>query len=159
MFGSPKRLGDNVISTRTIRVVAVAAMVSTGILTSGLINVGGASAAATPKLVVTPSTGLTNKKFVFVSGTGLRAHDSVYITECQANAKGEAGCNIDTAVPVTITSKGVLPKTKFKVITGTVGNGKCGTAASNLRKCAVSAGNVSGGDSAVFKIVFAAPKK
>jgi hypothetical protein len=148
-----------VISTRTIRVVAVAAMVSTGILTSGLINVGGASAAATPKLVVTPSTGLTNKKFVFVSGTGFKAHDSVYITECQANAKGEAGCDINTAVPVTITSKGVLPKTKFKVFTGTIGNGKCGTAASNLRKCAVSAGNVSGGDSAVFKIVFAAPKK
>src|ERR1035438_6088410 len=95
MISSPKRWRDNVISTRTIRVVAVAAMVSTGILTSGLINVGGASAAATPKLVVTPSTGLTNKKFVFVSGTGFKAHDSVYITECQANAKGEAGCDID----------------------------------------------------------------
>src|ERR1035438_41278 len=122
MLSSPKRWRDNVISTRTIRVVAVAAMVSTGILTSGLINVGGASAAATPKLVVTPSTGLTNKKFVFVSGTGFKARDSVYITECQANAKGEAGCDIYTAVPVTITSKGVLPKTKFKVFTGTIGN-------------------------------------
>ena len=147
------------ISTRTIRVVAVAALLSTGILTSGLINVGGAGAAATPKLVVTPSTGLKNHSSVTVSGTGFKPKDSVYITECQANAKGEAGCNIDTAVPVTITSKGLLPKTKFKVITGTIGNGKCGTAASNLKKCAVSAGNVSGGDSAVFKITFAAPKK
>jgi hypothetical protein len=159
MFDPPKRLGDNVISTRTIRVVAVAALLSTGILTSGLINVGGAGAAATPKLVVTPSTGLKNHSSVTVSGTGFKPKDSVYITECQANAKGEAGCNIDTAVPVTITSKGLLPKTKFKVITGTIGNGKCGTAASNLKKCAVSAGNVSGGDSAVFKITFAAPKK
>lgn len=147
------------ISTRTIRTLAVAALLSTGIVTSGLINVTGAGAAAKPKLVVTPSTGLTNKKFVFVSGTGFKAKDSVYITECQANAKGEAGCDIDTAFPVTITSKGVLPRTKFEVITGTIGNGKCGTAASNLKRCAVDAGNASGGDSAVFKITFAAPKK
>jgi hypothetical protein len=139
--------------------VAVAALMSTGILTSGLVNVTGASAAAKPKLVVTPSTGLTNKKFVFVSGTGFKPKDSVYITECQANAKGEAGCDIDTATPVTITAKGVLPRTKFKVITGTIGNGKCGTTAANLKKCAVDAGNASGGDSAVFKISFAAPKK
>jgi hypothetical protein len=139
--------------------VALAAVLGTGIVTSGLINVGGASAAATPKLVVTPSTGLKNHSTVTVSGTGFKAKDQVYITECQANAKGESGCDIDTATPVTITSAGILPKTKFKVVTGTIGNGKCGTAASNLRKCAVSAGNASGKDSAVFKIVFAAPKK
>jgi hypothetical protein len=137
----------------------VAALLSTGIVTSGLINVTGASAAAKPKLVVTPSTGLTNKKYVYVSGTGFKPKDSVYITECQANAKGESGCDIDTAYPVTITSKGVLPRTKFEVVTGKIGNGKCGTAASNLKKCAVSAGNASGGDSAVFNITFAAPKK
>ena len=147
------------ISTRTIRVVAVAAVLSTGILTSGLINVGGAGAAATPKLVVTPSTGLTNHKIVTVSGTGFKPKDNVYITECQANAKGEAGCDIFTALPAKISAKGVLAKTKFKLVTGTVGNGKCGTATSNLKKCAVSVGNASGGDSAVFKIVFAAPKK
>ena len=137
----------------------MAALLSTGIVTSGLINVTGASAAAKPKLVVTPSTGLTNKKYVYVSGTGFKPKDSVYITECQANAKGESGCDIDTAYPVTITSKGVLPRTKFEVVTGKIGNGKCGTAASNLKKCAVSAGNASGGDSAVFNITFAAPKK
>ena len=148
------------ISTRTIRVVAVAALLSTGILTSGLINVGGASAAAAkPKLVVTPSTGLTNHKTVTVSGTGFKPKDNVYITECQATAKGEAGCDIFTALPAKISSKGVLAKTKFKVVTGKIGNGKCGTTAANLRKCAVSVGNVTGGDSAVFKIVFAAPKK
>ncbi len=147
------------ISTRTIRTVAVAALLSTGLATSGLINVTSASAAATPKLVVTPSTGLTNHKTVTVSGTGFKPKDMVYITECQANAKGEAGCDIDTATLVVITAKGVLPKTKFKVVTGTIGNGKCGTAASNLKKCAVSAGNISGGDSAVFRITFAAPKK
>ncbi len=153
--GSPNRWGENVLLTRTIRVVAVSALLSTGILTSGLINVGGASAVTyKPKLVVTPFTGLKNHSSVTVSGTGFKPKDQVYITECQANAKGAGGCDILTAVPVTITSKGALPKTKFKVITGTIGNGKCGTAASNLKKCAVSAGNASGGDSAVFKIVF-----
>ena len=142
---------------RTIRMAAVAALLST-VVTSGLVNVSGA-AAVTPKLRVTPSTGLTNHKTVTVSGTGFKPKDMVYVTECQATAKGEAGCDIATATPVKISAKGVLPKTKFKVVTGKVGNGKCGTATSNLKKCAVSAGNVTGGDSAVFKIVFAAPKK
>lgn len=144
---------------RTIRVGAVAALLSTGILTSGLVNVSGASAAAKPKLVVTPSARLTNKKFVLVSGTGFKPKDTVYVVECQATTKGENGCDINTALPVTISAKGVLPKTKFKVLTGKIGNDRCGTAASNLKSCAVSAGNISGGDSAVFKIVFAAPKK
>ena len=56
MIDSLKRLGDNVLSTRTIRVVAIAVLLSTGIVTSGLVSVTNASA-ATPKLVVTPSTG------------------------------------------------------------------------------------------------------
>lgn len=117
-------------------------------------NVGGANATTTPKLVVTPSTGLTNHKTVTVSGTGFKPHDNVYITECQANAKAAPGCDIFTALPAKISATGVLAKTKFKVLTGTIGNGKCGTNATNLRKCAVDVGNASGKDSAVFKIVF-----
>lgn len=142
--------------TRTLRVAALAALLSTGILTSGLVNITSASA-ATPKLVVTPSTGLRNHSTVTVSGTGFKPRDQVYITECQVTAKGEAGCDIFVALPVKISSRGVLPKTKFKVVTGQVGNGKCGTTATNLRKCAVSVGNDSGGDSAVFKIAFKLP--
>ena len=138
--------------------VATAALLSTGILTSGLINVTSANAVTTPKLVVTPFTGLRNHTIVTVSGTGFKPRDTVYITECQVSAKGEAGCDIFTATPVKISARGVMPKTKFKVVTGTVGNGKCGTNATNLKKCAVSAGNANGGDSAVFKIVFALPK-
>jgi hypothetical protein len=52
-----------------------------------------------------------------------------------------------------------LKKTKFKIVTGTIGSGKCGTKASNLKSCAVSAGNISGKDTATFDIVFALPKK
>ena len=143
---------------RTIRVAAAAAMLSTGILASGMLGLTSASA-ATPKIVVTPATGLKNHGTVTVSGSGFKAKDQVYITECQANAKGEAGCDIFLATPVKISATGVLAKTKFKVLTGTIGNGKCGTAAANLKKCAISVGNASGGDSAVFKIVFALAKK
>jgi hypothetical protein len=157
MFDSPKRLGENVLSIRTIRVAAVAALLSTGILAGGLVNVISASA-ATPRLVVTPYTGLRNHTTVIVSGTGFKPRDTVYITECQVSAKGQAGCDIFTALPVKISARGVMPKTKFKVVTGTVGNGKCGTNATNLKKCAVSAGNANGGDSAVFKIVFTLSK-
>jgi hypothetical protein len=138
--------------------MAAAAMLSTGILASGVIGLSSASA-ATPKIVVTPATGLKNHGTVTVSGTGFNAKDQVYITECQATAKGEAGCDIFLATPVKISATGVLAKTKFKVATGTIGNGKCGTTAANLKKCAISVGNASGGDSAVFKIVFALAKK
>jgi len=154
-----KRVGDSVISMRTIRVVGVAALLSTGVLTSGVLSVTSASAAAKPKLVVTPTTGITNGKSVLVSGTGFKPKDTVYITECLATAKGQAQCDIQTATPVTITATGVLKKTKFKIVTGTIGSGKCGTKASNLRSCAVSAGNIAGKDTATTDIVFALPKK
>jgi hypothetical protein len=97
-----------------------------------------------------------------VSGTGFKPKDTVYITECQAKAKGEAQCDIDTATPVKISATGVLKKTKFTIVTGTIGSGKadkCGTNASTLRSCAVSAGNISGKDTAVFDFTFALPKK
>ena len=115
--------------------------------------------ARTSSIVVTPATSLHNNEAVHVSGTGFKPHDSVYITECLATAKGEAGCDINVVVPATINAKGVLAKTTFNVATGTIGNGKCGTTAANLRKCAVSVGNASGGDSATFVVTFALPKK
>jgi hypothetical protein len=154
-------VGDIVISMRTIRVAAVAVILSTGVLTSGVL-ITSAGAAAKPKLFVTPSTGLTNGKSIFVSGTGFKPKDTVYLTECQATAKGEAQCDIATATLVKISATGVLKKTKFTVVTGTIGSGKldkCGTKASNLKGCAVSAGNISGKDTATTDTVFALPKK
>ena len=142
---------------RTIRIAAAAAAISTGVLAGGFSGV--ASAKAVPKLIVTPSSGLTNSKTVIVKGTGFKPKDQVYITECLRTAKGQAGCDIATAVPQFITSTGVLPATKFKVVIGVIGSGKCGTVASNLAKCAVSVGNISGKDTASAFIVFKAPKK
>ena len=115
--------------------------------------------AATPKraLVVTPSTNLTKGQKVSVSGSGFTPNDQVYLVECLLKATGQNGCDVATATPVTITAKGVLPPTAFSVVTGVVGSGTCGTNASNLKACALSAGNASGGDSAVAPIVFKAP--
>lgn len=118
-------------------------------------------AASGPKLAVTPSTNLKNGSTVKVSGTGFKAKDVVYITECLAKATGENGCRVDlsTIQSVTITSKGVLPATKFKLYTGKIGNGTCGTTKANLKKCAVSVGTATGTDSATFVVTFALPKK
>jgi hypothetical protein len=119
------------------------------------------AAKASPTLVVTPNANLTNSETVTVSGTGFTPNDEVYLVECLANSGGQSGCDIATATPVTISAEGVLPSTKFSVLTGTIGSGSgsgtCGTTASNLKSCAVSAGNASGGDSAVAPITFKAP--
>ncbi|HVA69987.1 MAG TPA: neocarzinostatin apoprotein domain-containing protein [Acidimicrobiales bacterium] len=144
------------ISVKGLRVgVSVAVFALTG-LSAGLVSLGSASATTVPKLVVKPSTKLHNGERVQVSGRGFKPGDSVYIVECLFSAKGAAGCNISGAIPATITAAGILPKKTFKVITGKIGNGKCGTKASNLKTCAISAGNISGGDSAVARITFKA---
>jgi hypothetical protein len=122
-------------------------------LSSGL-GVAVASAAPTPKLVVTPSTNLHNGETVKVSGSGFKPGDAVYIVQCLVTAKGESNCNILNTVPAKISKTGTLPKSTFKVSTGKIGNGSCGTKTSNFKDCAVSVGNISGGDSAVFRIAF-----
>ncbi len=115
---------------------------------------------ATPsarRLVITPSTNLVKGQQVTVTGSGFTPHDQVYLVECQVKATGQNGCDVATATPVTISAKGVLPATKFSVVTGTVGSGTCGTKTTNLKACAISAGNATGGDSAVAPITFKAP--
>ena len=125
-------------------------------------NVVGASASAStaqPHIVVTPAVGLHNGEIVKVRGAGFKPKDSVFIVECLATAKGEAQCNISTVVPVTINAKGLLPLTTFKVRTGKVGSGTCGTTVKNLRACAVSVGNMKGKDSTSALITFRRPTR
>jgi len=137
----------------------VAAPVSLGLVAGSMTSPAGGSVAKSPKLVVAPSAGLKNGEVVKVRGYGFKAHDQVYIVECLVTAKGQAGCNTLGATAVTVNAKGILPVTKFKVITGAIGSGACGTKTANLKSCAISAGNASGGDSAVARIYFVAPKK
>jgi len=130
------------------------------VVTSGWWGAATADAAKrVPVLRVAPATGLTNGRSVVVSGKGFKAHDQVYIVECLATAKGGGQCNIAGVVPVTITAKGILPPTPFKVIAGSIANGRCGTTKANVRGCELSAGNATGGDSASVVITFKAPKK
>ena len=110
-----------------------------------------------PHIVVVPSVGLHNHEFVKVRGAGFKPRDSVFIVECLATAKGQAQCDISTVVSATITAKGVLPLTRFKVVTGKVGSGRCGTTLKNLRACAVSVGNMRGQDSTSARIAFVKP--
>jgi hypothetical protein len=117
------------------------------------------ASASTPRLVAKPATGLTKGKLVKVSGTGFKSHDQVFLVECLAVAKGQSQCDINTATPATIGAKGVLSPTIFRVVTGKVGNGTCGTTATNLKKCVINAGNASGKDTASVRIVFKASKK
>ncbi len=89
-----------------------------------------------------------------MSGTGFKPHDQVYVIECLATSKSEAGCDIKTLHPVKITATGVLPAFNFKVLTGKIGTGTCGTTAKNLKSCAISVANATKGDSGQVRITF-----
>lgn len=148
------------IRTRGLRIGLCAAMLGVGALAGGL---GGSAlaAAAGPKIVVTPSTNLRNGEVVHISGSGFKPGDTVFLVECLRKAKGETGCKVANGIPPnkTITSTGLLPKSTFKVSTGKIGSGTCGTTKANVKDCAVSVGNAAGGDSAVGDITFITPAK
>jgi hypothetical protein len=103
---------------------------------------------------VAPVKGLKNGSVVKVSGTGFKAGDQVYVIECLATSTSEAGCDLKTLHPVKITASGVLRAFSFKVVAGKIGNGSCGTKASNLKSCSISVANASKGDSARVRIAF-----
>jgi hypothetical protein len=106
------------------------------------------------KFHVAPTTGLKNGSKVKVSGTGFKVGDHVYVVECLATSTSQAGCDLKTLKAVTITGSGVLRSFSFKVVTGKIGNGSCGTKKSNLKSCSISVANASKGDSARVRIAF-----
>jgi hypothetical protein len=55
---------------------------------------------------------------------------------------------------VTASSTGTLPATTFKVVTGTVGNGTCGTTATNYNGCIIEVANLKEADRADVSIDF-----
>jgi hypothetical protein len=103
---------------------------------------------------VTPVSGLLNHSLVRISGTGFKPHDQVYVVECLATSKSQAGCDLKTLHPVKISATGVLPAFKFRVVAGKIGNGFCGTKATNLKSCAISVANATKADSAQVRIAF-----
>ena len=147
----PSMKEDLVISSRVTK--AVASLVTLLALSASL-AVPAMAATKTPHLLISPSTKLANNQRVAVSGTGFKSHQTIYIVECLTKAKGEAGCNALGAIPVTTTSTGALPATPFKVHTGKIGNGRCGTTKANAKNCDISVGTVSGTDTATATISF-----
>ena len=144
--------------TRSIRAKVSIGLVAAGLVLGALAGAIGAQAAPKgPHLVVTPAAGLVNKQIVRVSGTGFKPHDAVYIVECLRTATGQNGCDISGFVAKTINAKGQLPTIKFRVKTGAIATGKCGTTKANLNKCEVSVGNANGGDTASAPVVFKLP--
>src|SRR3984957_13269170 len=129
--------GAHMITTRALRIGLCAAMLSIGALAGGL---GGSAlaGAAGPKIVVTPSTNLRNGEVVRISGSGFKPGDTVFLVECLRKAKGETGCKVASSIPPskTITATGLLPRSTFKVSTGKIGSGTCGTDKANVGDCA-----------------------
>jgi neocarzinostatin family protein len=106
------------------------------------------------RLAVAPSTSLRNNEHVTVTGSGFTPGDHVFVIECRRGATGQKGCDLATLKAVTVSSSGHLPRTTFKVVTGKVGNGRCGTSRANRASCDVSVGNALGKDAATHGIVF-----
>lgn len=110
-----------------------------------------------PGVEVTPSTGLSNTQSVTLTGLHFTPGDSVFAIECLATATSAAGCDTSTAVPLTVSSQGALPSTYFKVVTGKIGTGSCGTSVANYADCIIEVANASGTDRGVATIDFLAP--
>ena len=106
------------------------------------------------RVTVAPSTNLHNGQHVVVTGSNFTAGDHVFVIECRRGATGQKGCDTATLKAVTVKSNGHLPATLFKVVTGKVGNGRCGTTRANRNGCEVSVGNAAGKDAATTKISF-----
>jgi hypothetical protein len=125
--------------------------------TSTFIAHAAISFASGPGVAVTPSTNLTNDKTILITGAGFSPSEPVYALECLESATNEAGCDTGTATPIAVTSTGTLPSTSFQVVTGTIGNGTCGTSASNYDSCIIEVATITGTDVGVATIDFATP--
>jgi hypothetical protein len=132
-------------------------VISIGTTTGTLVTFASIAFATGPGVALTPSTNLSSGTSVSITGSDFTPGDSVYAIECLKTATGEAGCDTGTATPITVSSTGTLPATSFKVVTGTIGNGTCGTSATNYSGCIIEVANISGGDAGFATIDFVAP--
>ncbi len=131
--------------------------VAIGTTSDALIVEASIAFAGGPGVAVTPSTGLSNTQSVTVTGADFTPGDTVYAIECLATATTKAGCDTSTVVPLTVSSEGLLPSSYFKVVTGKVGTGSCGTTAANYADCIIEVANAGGTDRGVATIDFVAP--
>ncbi|HWD55350.1 MAG TPA: hypothetical protein VG346_09515 [Acidimicrobiales bacterium] len=147
-------------------VVAFAAF--TCVTISAALIAGPASASAgTPGTVVkvTPSRGLVNGRTVTISGHGLTRSDgggslTWFATECTASVRGRMNpstdtphCDVTDAQAIRVSRNGSFSM-KFRVRSGIIGDGYCGTGGHTT--CVIGIGTVNG-QGTVVRISFAAP--
>jgi hypothetical protein len=123
--------------------------------------------AASPRLSVTvsPSHGLTNGQWVTVTGKGFPKSGSGsgvtwFVTECTTAVRGRlnastdaAHCDVTSAKAVHLSKNGRFT-TRYRVETGIIGDGYCGTA--GHLTCVIGVGTASG-SGAAFNITFRGP--
>ncbi len=124
----------------------------------------GAGGASLP-VKVTPNTGLVNGQNVTISGRGLvrSYHGSAqtwFVTQCTGSVKGRMNpstdtphCDITNAKAIRVGRNGTFTA-RFRVVTGIIGDGYCGTAG-HLR-CVIGIGTAQGLGT-VVRITFKEP--
>ena len=131
---------------------------------AGLGAVPGTAGAAGPKITVkvTPNDGLVGGQSVTVSGKGLvkkykGSAQTWFIAQCTGAVQGHLDvktdtphCNAAGAKQITLGKNGKF-STPFTVVSGTVGDGSCGTAGNST--CVIGVGTVTGLGT-VVKITF-----
>jgi len=148
-------IGDGTCGTSATDATCLISIGSTA--TNSVVAYASINFATGPGVEVSPSTNLANSASVSITGVDFTPGDSVYAVECLETATTEAGCDTGTATPITVSSTGTLPSTSFKVVTGAVGNGTCGTTTTNYNSCIIEVANIQGGDKGAATIDFAAP--
>ena len=90
--------------------------------------------APTPSITVMPSNDLRKGQRVEITGKNFPHKAKLGIVECNPRVLKDdpAACATTHLVPVKTGSTGTFSKTSFQVITGTVGDGSCGTMKKNL---------------------------
>ena len=140
----------------------------TGLLAGGatalslaVLALGAEPAGAAVVVKVAPAKGLSNGKVVTVTGKGLPVStngkkNAFFVDECNSAVKGqlsladEPHCDVSVAKALKVSKNGTF-KTTFKVATGTVGDGACGTAGHSI--CVLGVGDANG-QGAVATITF-----
>ncbi|MCU1362667.1 MAG: hypothetical protein JWM55_495 [Acidimicrobiaceae bacterium] len=148
-------IGNGTCGTTTTDAACEIAVASTS--TNSFVTLASIAFASGPGVALAPSTNLHNGETVTITGVDFTPGDKVYALECLTGVASEAACDTGTATPITVSATGTLPSTSFKVVTGTVGNGTCGTNVSNYNRCLIEVAAITHGDAGYATLDFSAP--
>jgi hypothetical protein len=154
------------MSRWSTHVSGLGAVVAWAVVASVVLLAGPASA-TTPgmSVKVTPNRGLVNGQMVTISGHGLTRSDdgaslTWFATECTASVRGRMNpstdtphCDVTDAQAIRVSRSGSF-STKFRIRSGIVGDGYCGTAGHTT--CVIGVGTAKG-QGTVVRLSFAAP--